>query len=117
MSMTFFLLAWQAYGCCARKPSLGRHFSVFFSFALSLLSKPQSVTFPFLLFAQGTTGLWDGSAPRGLRMKAQDSDPPKYSWGWLLLEKLPLLLDSRGRLSSGAPLRNLRECQVAIGRA
>jgi len=53
LSMLFFLLALRAYGWYARRPGLRRYVVVAFAFALSLLSKPQAITFPFLLC------LWD----------------------------------------------------------
>lgn len=85
----FFLLALYAYGWYARRPGFGRYCGVFFSFALSLLCKPQVIAFPFLLF------LWD-YWPLG-RMDAptvaeQDENAHRWWGGWLVLEKLPLLL-------------------------
>ena len=53
LSMMFFLLAFLAYGWYARRPGLRRYATVAGFFALALLSKPQVVTFPFLLL------LWD----------------------------------------------------------
>jgi Tfp pilus assembly protein PilF len=53
LSMLFFLLALYAYGWYARQPKLPRYFAVVGFFVLALLSKPQVITFPFLLL------LWD----------------------------------------------------------
>ena len=93
LSMLFFLLALHAYGWYARKPAAGRYVAVVFLFALGLMSKPQIVTFPFLLL------LWDywplgrygsqSSSMEGTRPAA-----PARSLGWLLLEKCPLFLMS-----------------------
>ena len=65
LSMLFFLLALYAYAWYAREPGFRRYAAVAFLFALSLLAKPQAITFPFLLL------LWDywplrriGAAPR-----------------------------------------------------
>src|SRR5208282_1362281 len=53
LSMFFFLLALLAYGWYARRPKLRRYGVVFLLFLLALMSKPQVITFPFLLL------LWD----------------------------------------------------------
>jgi len=89
LSTLFFLLALYSYGWYARRPGLGRYSAVFFGFALSLLSKPQVITFPFLLF------LWD-YWPLGRLGGLVGAEPSvqasKSSSGWLVLEKIPLLL-------------------------
>jgi protein O-mannosyl-transferase len=92
LSMLFFLLALYAYGWYARRPRVGRYSAVFLSFALSLLCKPQVITFPFLLL------LWDywplGRVEGAIfaSPEAHAGDLPKFSSRWLALEKLPLLL-------------------------
>lgn len=53
LSMLFFLLALNGYVWYARRPSVSRYGAVACSYALALLSKPQVITFPFLLL------LWD----------------------------------------------------------
>ena len=91
LSMMFFLVALRAYTWYARRPGMRRHAVVTLAFALALMSKPQVVTFPFLLL------LWDywplgrigaGSLAEG---NTQFEPAPKVSAGWLLLEKLPWL--------------------------
>jgi tetratricopeptide (TPR) repeat protein len=92
LSTLFFLLALYAYGWYARRPRVGRYSAVFLSFALSLLCKPQVITFPFLLL------LWDywplGRVGGAIfaNPEAPAEDLPKCSSRWLVLEKLPLLL-------------------------
>jgi protein O-mannosyl-transferase len=97
LSMMFFLLALYAYGWYARHPGLGRYAAVAACFALALLSKPQVITFPFVLL------LWDywplgrvgaGSDSFGVSERGQKV----FGWrsAWLVLEKLPLLLLSAG---------------------
>lgn len=88
LSMLFFLLALYAYVWYTRRPGLLRYATVAFVYALGLLSKPQVITFPFLLW------LWDywplcriGAPP-----VAQGGNVPKLWRGWLVLEKVPLLL-------------------------
>ena len=49
LSMFFFLLALAAYGWYARRPGVGRYLTVTFAYALSLMTKPQVITFPFAL--------------------------------------------------------------------
>jgi protein O-mannosyl-transferase len=92
LSMLFFLLALFAYVWYVRRPGLRRYMAVAFLFTLSLLSKPQAVTFPFLLL------LWDYWPLR--RFGASVLDGPveqvgnssKFGAGRLVLEKVPLLL-------------------------
>jgi protein O-mannosyl-transferase len=91
LSMLFFLLAFEAYGVYARKPSVGRYLGVVFLFALGLMSKPQVITFPFLLL------LWDywplgRYRPESSMTGAMKPAPPARSILWLFLEKCPLLL-------------------------
>ncbi len=89
LSMVFFLLALGAYQWYAREPKLGRYAVVAFLFALGLLSKPQVITFPFVLL------LWDYWPLQ--RVKTKDHEPanataaiPAKTFPWLVLEKLPL---------------------------
>jgi len=91
LSMLFLLLAWHAYDGYVRKPTVGRYLGVVFAFALGLMSKPQIITFPFLLL------LWD-YWPLG-RYGSESSlvgtlrpVSPVRSLRWLLGEKCPLLL-------------------------
>ena len=101
LSMFFFLLALGAYRWYAQwvpHPSyrrweggkIGRYLVVAILFVLGLLSKPQVITFPFVLL------LWDywplqrmslGGDPSG---KPSEGAIPTKSFSWLLLEKLPL---------------------------
>ncbi len=92
LSMMFFLLALLAYGWYAHEPGLRRYTTVVFAFMLALLSKPQAITFPFLLL------LWD-YWPLGRIGAAGEVGPggpgrnvPKYSIAWLVAEKVPLFL-------------------------
>ncbi len=91
LSMLFLLLAWQAYGGYVRKPTVGRYLGVLLPFVLGLMSKPQVITFPFLLL------LWD-YWPLG-RYGSESSligtmrpVGPARSLRWLFLEKCPLFL-------------------------
>jgi len=91
LSMLFLLLAWQAYARYVRRPTVGRYLGVVFAFVLGLMSKPQVITFPFLLL------LWD-YWPLG-RYGSESSlvgtlrpVGPRRSWHWLLWEKCPLFL-------------------------
>jgi tetratricopeptide (TPR) repeat protein len=92
LSMLFCLLALYAYVWYGRRPGLQRYAAVAFFFALSLLSKPQAITFPFLLL------LWDywplrrfgASVLDGAAEQVENSS--RFRVGWLVLEKVPLLL-------------------------
>ena len=88
LSMLFFLLALGAYRWYASEPKASRYLVVAMLFVLGLLSKPQVITFPFVLL------LWD-YWPLG-RMFASHQTPssatalvPARSFSWLLVEKLP----------------------------
>jgi tetratricopeptide (TPR) repeat protein len=91
LSMLFFLLALHAYTWYTRKPDLPRYAAVFVLFALGLLSKSQIITFPCLLF------LWDywplcRIFPPAATEYPSPIRPPILGKGWLVLEKIPLLL-------------------------
>lgn len=107
LSMLFFLLSLHAYVRYARKPDLKRYSLVACLFALGLLSKPQVITLPLLLLlldywplnrigSPGVTHQDVGSQDvASLDVANQDAQPeraPSVSLGWLVLEKLPLLL-------------------------
>jgi len=109
LSMLFFLLALGTYRWYALRPRVGRYLVVSFLFALGLLSKPQVITFPFVLL------LWDYwplrrmsfSGEQGSQCPAGCPTPaallgtsllaagervgiPPRSLSWLIVEKLPL---------------------------
>lgn len=91
LSMLFFLLAFQSYTWYVRKPGVWRYSGVAFLFALGLMSKPQIITFPFLLL------LWDYWPLRRYGSDASPSGPVNSvvsprSFPWLLWEKVPLFL-------------------------
>ena len=106
LSMMFFLLGLGAYRWYAssqdgklllktpsqRDSRVGRYIIVALLFAMGLMSKPQIITFPFLLL------LWDYWPLQ--RMAAEADRPasgtlthpvlPPYSFWWLVREKVPL---------------------------
>src|SRR5580698_4078413 len=92
LSMLFFLLALYAYVWYGRRPGVRRYAAVAFLFTLSLLSKPQAVTFPFLLLLWDYWPLcrFDSSELDG--STEQIANSPRFGIGWLVLEKVPLLL-------------------------
>ncbi len=92
LSMLFFLLALWAYIWYTRKPALLRYAVVFLLFALGLLSKSQVITFPFLLWLWDYWPLCRIGAPAKAGPAAQDGNTPRLWDGWLVLEKVPLLL-------------------------
>jgi len=89
LSMLFFLLALHAYVWYTRKPAITRHSAVFFLFALGLLSKSQIITFPFLLWLLDYWPLGRMFPPAAPH---RSTEAPRFSSGWLMLEKVPLLL-------------------------
>lgn len=100
LSMFFFLLALLAYRWYARQPNLRRYAVVFLLFVLALMSKPQVIPFPFLLLLWDYWPLRRGALePRTQRplQKITAAAPdrpqiPTFSFAFLVLEKLPLLL-------------------------
>lgn len=120
LSMLFFLLALYAYGWYARRPGLGRYAVVACVFALALLSKPQVITFPFLLL------LWDYWPLRRIGCPAvaeAEREGKVHRWrsGWLVLEKLPLILLSTASAvvtmkaqKAGGAVRNVSEYSVLL---
>ena len=91
LSMLFFLLALGAYRWYALKPRAGRYVGVAFLFALGLLSKPQVVTFPFVLLLWDYWPLQRFSFPHDEPSTAVNADIPARPLSWLVLEKVPLL--------------------------
>ena len=90
LSMLFFLLALQAYGRYVRKPALWRYSVVAGLFALGLMSKPQIITFPFVLL------LWD-YWPLGRyeqRTSPTGTKPVRASFLHFVLEKWRMFLIS-----------------------
>ena len=92
LSMLFFLLALHAYVRYARKPALLRYATVFFLFALGLLSKAQVITLPFLLLLLDYWPLRRAFPSETADSRTRDGN--LYSPGdwWLVLEKIPLLV-------------------------
>lgn len=87
LSMFFFLVALAAYRWYTQNPGLRRYALVTILFSLGLLSKPQVITFPFVLL------LWDYWPLQ--RMRSGHSLPgcaTKLSFSRLVLEKFPLFL-------------------------
>lgn len=100
LSMLFFLLALHAYVWYARRPRVGRYVLVFLLFVLALLSKPQVITFPFLLLLLDYWPLCRVGARQGESLSVGDpmaedacaGHAPKKSLSWLLVEKLPFVV-------------------------
>src|SRR6266478_2995906 len=92
LSMLFFLLALHAYVWYARRPELRRYAVVACCFALGLLCKPQVITLPFLLCLLDYWPLCRIGSSAVAGEAVQGGNVPRLSSGWLVLEKLPLLL-------------------------
>ncbi len=113
LSMLFFLLALHAYLWYTRRPRVGRYALIVFLFVLALLSKPQVITFPFLLLlldywplrrmiwggaalerCDNGTVLNSASAAEGANLAREKlfPQPPTQPVSWVLLEKIPLVL-------------------------
>jgi Tfp pilus assembly protein PilF len=93
LCMFFFLLALLAYAYYVSKPSLKRYLALIVLFAMSLMSKPMSITLPFVLLLMD---YW----PLGRLRSNRQVDPEvsalsgsasaKRSMAWLITGKLPL---------------------------
>ncbi len=92
LSMFFLLLALWAYVWYTRKPALLRYAAVFVLFALGLLIKSQVITFPFLLLLADYWPLCRFLPQTAWGTQAQGETSPRLWSGWLVLEKMPLLL-------------------------
>jgi tetratricopeptide (TPR) repeat protein len=92
LSMLFFLVALHAYVWYTRRPGIRRNAVVMFVYALALLSKPQVITFPFLLCLWDYWPLGRIGAPAATSPAACGGNAPRLWSGWLVLEKVPLLL-------------------------
>jgi Tfp pilus assembly protein PilF len=93
LSTFFWILCLWAYFWYARQPNAGRYLIVALWLALGLMAKPMLVTLPFVLllldyWPLGRTTLGGGFAEES---KTPFSTQPR-SVGFLVLEKLPLLL-------------------------
>ena len=82
LSMLFFLLALGAYRWYTANPKFGRYTVVAVLFALGLMSKPQVITFPFVLL------LWDYWPLR--RISFSDDPTWRKKAAELVWEKVPL---------------------------
>jgi Flp pilus assembly protein TadD len=85
-----FLTVW-AYARYAEAPGLRRYLLVVLGLALSLMAKPMLVTLPFVLLL---LDYWPMRRWRLAGAASDDGTPPRSAVpaGWLLLEKLPLLV-------------------------
>ena len=93
LSLTFFLLALGAWRWYARRPSVLRYATVAALFALGLMSKPQVITFPFVLLLWDYWPLHRVALPAWIQNGNQglSTDFPRKPPLVLLAEKLPLL--------------------------
>jgi tetratricopeptide (TPR) repeat protein len=89
LSMLFFLLALHAYVAYAQRPNVARYALVAVLFLLSLLSKPQVITLPFLLLLLDYWPLNRWAGARAIE-ETNAAAFPQTSLGGLILEKLPL---------------------------
>ena len=92
LSTLFFLMALHAYVWYIRRPALLRYGMVVVAFTLGLLSKSQVITFPFLLFLLDSWPLGRILSPAGSDSAVRGGGAPRLWSGWLVLEKVPLLL-------------------------
>jgi len=93
LSAFFFLMALGAYRWYASAPRVGRYLVVALLYGLGLMSKPQVVTFPFVLLLWDYWPLQRMFAGIGGPSFAEATTPalPPRRFSWLILEKLPLL--------------------------
>jgi tetratricopeptide (TPR) repeat protein len=92
LSMLFFLLALHAYVWYTRRPALLRYVVMFFLLVLGFMSKSQVITFPFLLLLWDYWPLRRIGPPAATGTEMPKATASNTSVGWLVLEKVPLLL-------------------------
>lgn len=97
LSTFFWLLTIWAYAGYARRSGVGRYLLTFILLVLGLMSKPMLVTLPLFLLLLDFWPL--GRISVGARatvdnIQISSADPTRHivSFGWLLIEKLPLLM-------------------------
>jgi len=92
LSGFFWMLTLLTYAWYARRPSVRRYLTVFFSLGVGLLAKSMAVTMPFLLLLLDVWPLRRGKVPgvSGAGLRKAVPCPPR-TWGRLILEKVPLL--------------------------
>lgn len=88
LSTFFFLVAISVYVRYVRAPAIRRYCVVAGAFALALMSKPQVITFPFVLLL---LDYWPLQRTRLLRARSA-TGATSESFSWLTLEKVPLLV-------------------------
>ena len=113
LSMFFFLLALGAYRWYAQRRRVDRYLVVAGLFALGLMSKPQVITFPFVLL------LWD-YWPLGRMFPHAEpgtvaASSSRSSLAWLLAEKLPLLALSAASAIITVKAQTQDEANAMIG--
>jgi tetratricopeptide (TPR) repeat protein len=93
LSAVFFMLTLNAYCWYARRPSVGRYFTVPAMFACGLMSKPMLVTVPFVLLLLDYWPLKRFASWSSVSLKTKSLDwKGQGSLQWrLILEKIPLL--------------------------
>src|SRR6516225_9042062 len=100
LSTSFGILTLWAYSHYAKRPAVARYFLVFVAFALSLMAKPMLVTLPFVLLLLDywpLRRLQSSTTAETLPVSAKQLEEPSVSrppssFGWLVVEKLPLFL-------------------------
>ena len=88
LSTLFFFAALGSYGWYARRPSVGRYLALTLLFVLGLASKPMVITLPFVLLL---LDFWPLKRVKGWSAPSEDFPVPQFTFGRMILEKLPLL--------------------------
>lgn len=99
LSTFFWMLALLCYGFHARKPRIWKYLLVVLFFGIGLTAKPMLVTFPFVLLL---LDYWPLGRMQAAAFISESSWAPPFmytsergrSFGYLLMEKIPLLLMS-----------------------
>jgi len=92
LSMFFCLLALAAYGWYVRKPGIARYLPMAILFAMSLMSKPMVITFPFVLLLLDYWPLARMNVAVNMSSDSDSRSVPLRPTSWLFLEKIPLLI-------------------------
>jgi tetratricopeptide (TPR) repeat protein len=97
MSGLFWFLTIAVYIWYAKKPGIGRYILVFAIYALCIMTKPVVVTVPLTLLLLDywpleRIGRRKTEDPSSLRFAEAGRGQQKVSPGWLIVEKIPLLV-------------------------
>jgi protein O-mannosyl-transferase len=120
LSTFFFIAAIWAYYRYVCKATIARYSAVLICFALALMSKPQVITFPFVLLLLDYWPL-RRTLPPGATSATSEMKSSTRSFSWLVAEKVPLFAFSAlsavitlRAQRAGDAVRTIVECSLPL---